>query len=116
MLTYVNNYKRLFPRIPVKGALRYQIRGTHDIRNTVYENIGEGGIGFTCDRFIAPNTALNLEINSLARLLQPIGKVVWAVPCSAYSDRYKVGVQFLEIATHEKNILTDYITMKLNQT
>lgn len=108
------NNKRLFPRVGIKGSLRYQVRGTQEYNTTMCEDISEDGVGFMNDRFIAPHTSINLEINSLPRLLQPKGKVVWAAPCPR-SDRYRIGVKFMEMESIDKNFLTDYVNMKLNQ-
>jgi hypothetical protein len=106
--------KRLFPRINIKGVLRYQVRGSQEYCNTTCKDISVDGVGFVNDKFIPPLTPLNLEINFLPRTLQPIGKVIWSAPFLR-ADRYKIGVKFLEFSSEQKQLLFDYITMKLNQ-
>jgi len=100
--------KREFPRIKLKRPLGYRARGTHETNNTISENISLGGICFVTERFIAPKTALAIEIDILTRMLCPIASVVWSWPLP-HSDRYHVGVEFLEFNQRDKNYLSDYI-------
>ena len=103
--------KRRFPRIRLKAPLRYQIRGLTDFNNSISDNISLGGIGFTNNEFIAPSTNLMLEINVLSRVLNPIGRVAWVNPL-AHSDRYHLGVEFIELGLAEKNYLAEYVGMQ----
>lgn len=109
------NNKRLYPRIDFKGQLHYQVRGSHDYTNTVVEDISAGGVAFINDRYLAPQTQLNLEINLNNRLMRPIGTVVWTAPM-AHADMYRSGVQFMEFDQHEKKLLSEFVGMRLEQT
>jgi len=104
-------HKRRFTRIEVKAPFRYQIRGASEFRNTIADNISLGGIGFISDRFISPATCLNMEINILSRIINSVGRVVWAAPLP-HSDRYRLGIEFLELNQLEKNYISDYINMQ----
>lgn len=95
----------------VKAPLRYQIRGTENFDNSVSDNISLGGIGFTHNKFIAPMTHLMLQINLLSRQLNPVGRVTWVNPLS-HSDRYRLGIEFVELDPQEKNYLADYINLQ----
>jgi len=106
--------KRRFPRIKLNTPLRYQTRGISEYNNTLCEDISLGGIRFINDKFIRPDASLDLEINVLNRALNPIGRVAWSQPV-AHSDRYQVGVEFLEFEPKERNYLSDYIGMQTQE-
>lgn len=112
MLAYTN--RRLFPRVKIKGPIKYQVRGAHDINYLQTDDISLGGVGFTNTRFIPPSTALNLEIFVASRALHPIGKVTRSTPMS-HSDTFKTGVTFLELEPDEKKYLSEFITMRINR-
>jgi hypothetical protein len=105
---------RRFPRIKFSNPLRFQVRGSPDSSTSLSENISLNGIGFMHNNFIAPLTPLMLEIKLLSRVLRPIGRVVWSSP-SAHSNRYRLGVEFLEMDIQEKKVLSDFINMRVNQ-
>ena len=106
--------KRLFPRIRFFGSLRYAIRGVSGFSNAICDNLSAAGIGFINDKFIPPNTPLMLEIDILSRALNPIGRVTQST-CLPHSDKYRLGVEFLEIGLNEKRYLSDYINMKMGK-
>lgn len=104
--------RRRFPRLKVQTALRYQQRGSSDSDNAVCDDISAGGVSFTNDRFIQPSSVLMLEITLLSQVLNAVGRVVWS-SSQPHSDRYRQGVEFLEIGQKEKNFLVDFIDMQL---
>lgn len=106
--------KRLTPRIKLSTPLRYQIRGEPEFNTTVSDDISVGGLSFYESKFIAPKTPLNLEINVLSRILRPMGRVAWSSPLP-HSDRYRLGIEFLEFNLKEKDYLSDYIDMQTGQ-
>ena len=104
--------KRRFPRIRLKSPIQWQIRGANELsRNAVTDDISLSGMSFTNDKFVAPDATLMLQVNVLSRILYPIAKVVWSNPMP-HSDRYQVGVQFLEFDPMERRYLGDYIDMQ----
>ena len=106
---------RRAPRIDFTGPLRCQVRGTPVFLNTLSDDISDSGIGFINNKFIPPQTTVMMEINIFARVLRPIGKIVWSSPF-AHADKYRFGAQFLEWEnSQDKKYLSDYINMKLNQ-
>jgi len=111
-ITPEKNNKRLSPRIKERAALRYQVRGTSDFNNVLSDNISVTGLGFINDDFIAPSSNLTLEINILSRILNPIGRIAWASPVP-HSNKYRLGVEFLEINPVEKRYLNDYIGIQI---
>lgn len=103
--------KRIFPRVRIHTPLRYQVRGWPQHYNTLSKDLGLGGISLTHDKFIARNTPLMLEIRLLSQVLHPIGKVRWAQHLP-FSERYHIGIQFVEFEAKEKRFLSDYIDMQ----
>lgn len=103
--------KRRFPRIRLSAPLRYQIRGFPGFNDTLSQDISLGGISFNNNKFIPPQTTVAVEINILSRILRAIGKVSWSMP-TQHSDKYKSGVEFLELPLEEANYLRDYIAMQ----
>lgn len=103
--------RRQFPRIKLNVPLRYQIRGDVDFDNTITSNLCLEGIGFTNNNFIAPETNLMLEFKLLDFILNPIGRVVWTSPI-AHSNRYRLGIKFVELEPNKKNFLKEFIDMQ----
>jgi len=104
--------KRHFPRIKFKSPVSLQVRGESGLENTTCDNISEGGIGFINNKFIAPETLVNLEINVLSRILRPIGKVVSSLSLP-HSARNRLGIEFLEFDHNEKEYLRNFINMQV---
>lgn len=107
--------KRRFPRIKLSCLLHYKIRGIVTLfNNTISDNLSLGGISFVNNKFIASKTLIMLEINILSQILKPLGRIVWssALP---HSDKYRIGVEFLEMDHQEKNYLKDYIDMQMGK-
>ena len=106
--------RRVFTRTKLKTALRYQIRGTQDFNNAICDDISLVGIGFVNNEFLTPETLVSLEINVLSKVLHAVGKISWSLPLP-HSERFRVGIQFLEFDSAQKDYLTDFIRMQLNQ-
>ena len=100
--------KRRFRRIGFQVPLSYHIRGTTDYLGTLTKNISLGGMGFTSNKFSAPNTLLNLEFNILQRFFSVMAQVRWITSLPS-SDNYHLGIEFLEIQPQDKRYLLEYI-------
>lgn len=103
--------KRRFPRVKLNTALSYQVRGINDINNTVGQDISLGGMAAIIDKFINCETLLNLKIKVLSRVLSAVGKVAWVSPLP-HANRFRVGIEFIEIDAWDKSYLSDYISMQ----
>jgi hypothetical protein len=55
-----------------------------------------------------------LEMNILSKVLTPTGRVAWSSPI-AHSDRYRLGVKFIELNPKERDYIGDYIDTRLNR-
>ena len=103
---------RRAPRVDLRAQMRYQVRGKpSESDNVISNNISSCGVAFNTNRFIAPQTALMLQIDVLSRVLHPIGRVAWCQPMP-HSSRNRLGVEFLEFDPLEKNFLDDYVQMQ----
>ena len=110
MINRLEEYRQT-PRVKLQDEVRYQIRGKPVYSHTISDNISCGGMSFSNGRFLAPDTLLMLEVNVLSRVLKPVAKVRWANSV-AHTDRYKYGVEFLEMDSEDKKYLSDYIDMQ----
>ena len=106
--------KRLFPRTGLKTSLRYQIRGTSRYHNAICDDISLVGIGFVNEEFLTPDTLVSLEVNVMSKVFRAIGKIAWSHSLP-HSNRFRVGIEFLEFDPANRLYLTDYIKMQLNQ-
>lgn len=100
--------KRRFPRINLKTPLRWEIRGASQTTNTVNSDISLGGLGFVNERFIAANTCVSVQINIESRTIRAAGRIA-NVSFLPYSDKYRLGIEFMEFDTKEKDLLSIYI-------
>lgn len=107
----IRQEKRRYPRIYIKTALRCQVRGKKEYYNTLSSDLGLGGVSFVNDDFLAPGTLVNFELNILSRMLTATGKIV-ATNTLPYSDKFKLGFEFLDMASEEKKFLSDYINTR----
>lgn len=103
--------KRRFTRLKLNSAIRYQVRGSPEYDSAVMDNISLGGVAVTHNKYLPRLTPLMLEFNVLARSLTPIGQVVWSSPLP-HSDKYRLGIEFIEFGMKEKEFLSDFIEMK----
>lgn len=106
--------RRLFPRFGLSTSLRYQIRGTQEYSNVICDDISLGGVGFVNNEFLRPGALVLLEIKVMSKVLHPIGKISRSQPLT-HSNRFKVGMQFVEFDPIDKGYLSDYIHMRLEQ-
>lgn len=101
---------RRFHRVNLQTPLSYQIRGQGQLNHALSDNVSIGGLSFTNNRFIVPNTCLMLQLNVLSKIVHPIARIS-RVSSLARSDRYQVGVEFIEFDFQEKKHLVNYIDM-----
>lgn len=92
--------------------VRYQVRGHSRIDNTLTNDISLGGLCFTGNCFIAPQTPVMLEVSLLSKILRAVGKISWshALP---HSYRNIIGVEFTEIAEGERQYLDEYLNAQV---
>ena len=55
-----------------------------------------------------------LELNILSRALSLVGRIAWSLPLP-HSDRYRFGIEFMEVEPVERYYLSDYIDIMMNK-
>lgn len=105
--------RRVSPRIDLVTPIRWQIRGRPECQNGLTENISACGLGFKNMGFVAPRTMVMVELNLFSRILHPIGTIKWASPLS-HADKFRLGVEFIEMDPGEKTYLREYLDMHLS--
>ena len=103
--------KRKFPRINAKFPIRYQIKRGGFFASALTDDLSLSGARLNADRFFPQGLKLNLELNILSKIINPVGKVIWAQP-RPHSDRYQMGIEFIEISPQDKNYLSDFINIR----
>ena len=100
--------QRRFPRVGIKVPVRYQMRGYPQIGNTLSEDISIQGVRMLGERYVVPETALDLQINLKAHVIRVTGKIAWSnvIP---RSDRHHMGIEFLEVEPEERVYLANFI-------
>ena len=106
--------KRRFPRLNFHTPLRYQILGSSRFDNAISDNVSEEGLSFISDSYMSPNTPVILEFKVLSRMLKAIGMVCWSAPLT-HSYRSRQGIKFIEFDRVERDFLSDYINVRLEQ-
>jgi len=105
---------RNFPRVKFSGTLACQIRGSHEIMNTIGEDLSFSGIRFINDAFIPRNTPVMLEINLLSKIIKPIAQIIWFASFPR-QDKFHFGAQFLELNQKDKQSLSDFLALTADQ-
>jgi len=104
--------KRNFTRFGLRAPVRYQIRGQPQFESTISNDISLGGISFTSNSFIPPQTPVMLEVNILSKVLKAVGKIAWAQTIP-HSYKNVMGLEFVEFPYGERGYLEDYLNTKL---
>lgn len=103
--------KRRFPRFKFKTPIRFQVRGLPKFVNSLTEDIGLGGLSLTTNEFLAPLTNVMLEFDIWSHFLTPVGRVAWVSPLG-HSNRYRLGIEFIELEPEQKNRLKDFLDLQ----
>ena len=103
--------KRRFPRINAKFPIRYQIKRGGFFASALTEDLSLSGARLNTDRVFPQGLKLNLELNILSKIINPVGRVIWSQSLSP-SSRYQIGIEFIEIDPQERNYFSDYINMR----
>lgn len=109
--TNVIKERRRYRRVNAKFPIRYQIKRGGFFASALTQDVSIFGARLNADRFFPSGLNLKLELNILSRIIKPVGKVVWSQPLP-HSDRYQMGIEFIEVDPQEKNYLSDYINMR----
>ena len=103
--------KRLFPRVSLRMPLRLNVRGKSEFYHALSSDISRGGVSFVNESFLSLHTVVDLQINMLSRIINPVGQVAWA-SAMPHSHRYRLGVQFQGLERQHVEFLRDFIDLK----
>ena len=108
----ITKEKRQFQRFNAKFPIRYQIKRGGFFASALTADVSLSGTRLNADRFFPRGLNLNLQLNILSKIINPIGKVIWSQPLP-HSNRYQMGIEFIEINPQDKNYLSDYINKRI---
>lgn len=107
--------KRRFPRITSSIPVEYRdiSRQIDSFVPTLSKDISEGGIRFICDDFISIFTRLlvNVALPIHPKPVKAISKIAW-IKKLPYGSQFEAGVQFLDMADSDRNLLTSFLSEK----
>ncbi|MDP3143360.1 MAG: PilZ domain-containing protein [Candidatus Omnitrophota bacterium] len=109
----VGQEKRKAPRLDCRVPIMCR-RGSL-FNNTQTLDISQGGVGLLSPKIIPINTNMVMEI-ALSAKSEPVlcvGKVCW-VQKSNYSDHYRVGMNFTDIAQDSEGRLEQYLEKEIS--
>ncbi|MFA6448104.1 MAG: response regulator [bacterium] len=109
--------KRQFPRIEVKGMVKYRVPENMDISMASLKNISAGGICLLSEYDILEGAKLSIEFG-LPGDTKPViglGEVRWVEriepPMGRF--RFRIGVQFVKISPDKERAVLDYVVKRL---
>ena len=102
--------RRKFIRIPESSQISYEILSGPKVRDYLTRDISQGGIRFFVHEFIRRNSILKIKLTltKTTFYFEALAKVVW-IQEDTLSERYEVGVEFVDIPPNATAHLIDYI-------
>ena len=102
--------RRKFVRVPESSHISYRIMPNVKTGEYLTKDISQGGIRFLIHDFVAKNSFLKirLTLQNITFSFEALVKVVWVVEDSR-SEKYEVGVEFVDIPKDANKHLMDYI-------
>ena len=102
--------RRKFIRIPESSQISYEILSELKAGDYLTRDISQGGIRFFVHEFIRRDSILKIKL-TLAKTtfyFEALAKVVW-ISEDTLSERYEVGVEFVDRPQNASEHLIDYI-------
>lgn len=111
------NDLRKFPRLEVKGSVKYRIPGNMDISIASLKNISAGGLCLLSTVDIAEGARINLEFGLPGDMnpVMAIGEVRWSEKIEPPAGRFthRLGILFIEISGAKKQRITDFVVQRM---
>ena len=107
--------RRRYVRIPENSQISYRILPDIKTKAFLTRDISQGGIRFFVHEFIPANSNLQirLALEKISFSFEAFVKVIWTRK-DAHSERYEIGVEFMNIPKKAADHLIDYIKSALS--
>ncbi len=111
------NDKRKYPRLDIKGSVKYRIPENMDISMASLKNISGGGICLLAEHDLKENTTVTLEL-MLPGDSNPIiagGEVRWCDALEQPLGRFShcIGIQFVKIDDDKRKAIISFVVRRL---
>ncbi|MDP3143512.1 MAG: PilZ domain-containing protein [Candidatus Omnitrophota bacterium] len=102
--------RRKFVRIWESSQISYQIMPNMKAGDYLTRDLSQGGLRFFVHEFIPLNTLLKIRINLEKKYfaIEAVVKIVW-IKEIPMSERFEIGVEFVNIPAETSSLLIDYI-------
>ncbi len=102
--------RRRFVRIPESSSISYRIMPNIKTGDYLTKDISQGGIRFFVHNFIPRGSLLKIRLNlkNISFSFEAMVRAVWIIE-EPRSERYEVGVEFINISDEATKHLINYI-------
>jgi len=109
--------RRKFIRVPEQAEISFKVLPNPKTAMFFTSDIGQGGIRFFVQECIPQNSLMEirLTLKDIPFSFKAIVKVKW-IKKEAYSDRYEIGVEFINIPQEASSHLIRYIQTATRKT
>lgn len=100
--------RRRSPRLGMSFQVACNMLSKNHYFYTVSKNLCLGGLRIICNEFISVNSPLKISVNLIDRVITLKARVAW---CNRrrISDRYSVGLEFLEVNQANKRHIDNFL-------
>jgi CheY-like chemotaxis protein len=111
------NDKRQYPRVEIKGGVKFRVPENMDISMASLKNISTGGVCLLAEHDIMEGTKLSIEFGlpGAANPIIGLGEIRWVERIEPPMGRFlfRVGVQFVRIDEEKEKAIRDFIVNRL---
>ncbi len=102
--------RRRYVRIPESSQISYEVIPSLKSENYITKDISEGGIRFLVHEFIPKDSVLKirLTLKKITFSFETVAKIKW-IRQLPHSDKYEVGVEFMDMPNKAAEYLVNYI-------
>lgn len=103
--------RRRFVRIPEDLPISYEVYPIIKTEKFLTRNISQGGICFFVHKFIPKDSTLKIKLtlSKISFYFEAIARLAW-IKKVPHSERYEIGVEFINISKEAAKHLIAYIT------
>jgi c-di-GMP-binding flagellar brake protein YcgR len=106
--------RRRFTRIPESSEITYRIISEAKTEHFITQNLSRGGVRFFVHEFIPQGTLLKikLRLKKTSFSFEALAQVRW-IEEDSFSERFEIGVKFVDISHSNTAYLLRYIDTML---